>query len=283
MRYDPNKMWQYPVLRPESDDYPTSEFQATITVERMKDSTALRIQADFALGDTDLRKLIEDRRAQYMVVTRCSKTYFRQMNSTFDEKLTFNIPSDRVFGEIELSSYIIAIEEISKFRASGWHSDYDSVPRVSLIPGSVVALDSPMRYHIDNAEELAVNSILEVRSGKPEYGQWDCDLDAERVQIVMSEEDHEKFCRARQETASKQEQAYILNSIYFPVVYHILTVADSEEGAYTERRWFRALDKRLEEVKAAPLGKNGGNRLQDAQRLLENPFSRLPFIASDAS
>ena len=282
MRYDSNKMWQYPVLRPESDDYPTSELQVTVDVQRMKDSTALRTTVDFALGDGDLSKLIENHLAQYMVVVRCSKTYFRQMTPTFSERLVFDIPANQVFGEIEISPYIVAVDEILNFRAAGWHEDYNSISMSPLGPGAVLALDIPKRYHIDNAEELTVNSILEVQPGNPEKGQWDCDFDAERVKITMSNEDYQKFCFARQERIGRVEQAYVLNSIYFPAIYHILITADAEESTYMERRWYRALDKRLEEIEAGTLGETGRNRLQDAQRLLENPFSRLPFIALDA-
>ncbi len=207
MRYDPNKMWQYPVLRPESDDYPTSEFQATIDPQRMENSTALRVTVDFALGDANLSKLIEDRFAQYIILTRCSKTYFRQMNSTNSGRLIFDIAGDRIYGEIEISPYIMAVDEISEFRANSWHEDYDLLPTPHLEPGSVLALDTPRHYYIDNAEEQSVNSIIEVQPGNPENGRWDCDFEGERVKITMSNEDYEKFRRARQENLSEEEKA----------------------------------------------------------------------------
>ena len=75
---------------------------------------------------------------------------------------------------------------------------------------------------------------------------------------------------------------YIMNAVYLPALVHVLQEADHDDDEdYSDCRWYRSLDTRLEDCERPQLGK-GQDRLDDAQRLLDQPFARLPLLAGDA-
>ena len=80
----------------------------------------------------------------------------------------------------------------------------------------------------------------------------------------------------------KAEAAYLMNGIYLPALHQVLVEADSARDEYESRRWFRSLDTRLIERKLQPLGSERANRLDDAQRLLEDPFRSMPCLDDEA-
>ena len=78
MRFVKSKSWPWPVLRPYSHDYPRSEFQSFVDLDKLEGSTQLRIRAEFYLGDRNLRQLIEKDRARFALLVSCSTTHSRR-------------------------------------------------------------------------------------------------------------------------------------------------------------------------------------------------------------
>jgi len=81
MRFDAGKAWPHPVLRPRSygDDYPHAEFEVEIEIKRIKGSTAIEVAAEFQLSDPDLRRLVDEGAAHYVLLIKASQTHFRDL------------------------------------------------------------------------------------------------------------------------------------------------------------------------------------------------------------
>lgn len=280
MKFDAHKAYPHPVLRPENDDYLRSSFKTEIDFERMRNSTEAHVMATFTLRDDDLLHLIEQKTARYMLIARCIKTYFRLALDTFDTTLEHTFAAGQLSGPTEFSAFLICSNTVQAFRAGDWHKDYESFAPLTFDPGTVLAVSEPKEYWVDTAEETPIGSIFELQAMNLDDGQWDCDLDGERIKICMSINDYAQFHAARECAASDSntEQAYIMNSIYLLALHHVLVTADDEVQQYEERRWFRSLNHRLKEIQAKPLGVENQNRLKDAQRALDNPFAKLPFM-----
>ena len=77
MKWEETKSWPYPVLRPNSEDYEKAAFEVTVELARLPETTAVEVDAEFALGDTDLLGLVERGAAEYLLLVRCSTTHFR--------------------------------------------------------------------------------------------------------------------------------------------------------------------------------------------------------------
>ena len=281
MRYDPNKAYLYPVLRPDSTDYPRAEFQAEPDPERIEHTTAVRVSAEFNLSDPDLLRLVEGGAAQYVLLVRAAATRHRSSHRSGEPTIEVRFESGQLSGRTEIRGLIVAVRDLPGFRAQGWHDDYVGMS-FDLHAGDVLAEDEPREYFIDNAEEALVGSIFQVQPHAPlPDGRWNCDLTGDRVALRMSEGDYGRFMDARSRVNGSPDAMYVMNAVYLPALVHVLQEADHGEEEYGDFRWYRSLDARLADCERPQLGE-GRDRLDDAQRLLDQPFAHLPLLAGDA-
>ena len=272
--FDPQKSYLYPVLRPQSDDYPEAEFEVTVNVDRIEQTTALMVEADFMLSDPDLLKLVEQGSARYVLQVRSPKTYYRAAFSTNQNRIEEDFPHGLIAGRTEFSPFLVATDYLHAFRASGWHEDYGGMS-FDIATGSVLAVDSHVEYTIDTTEELRLGSIFElVKANKLSDGMWRIDHANDRVRIELSSQDHARFTAARENVNNAD---YIMNSVYLPALIWLLQEGDEGSDELSDRRWFRAVNARLEEINSPLLGSES-NRVIDAQHLLDCPFMKLPFL-----
>ena len=97
MRFDPNKTYPYPVLRPGSSDYPHAEFEVELEEpERVRGTTALRIEAEFQLSDQALRNLVARGAAKYVLLVRSPATHHRSVHCSFNWGLYIWVESRRI-------------------------------------------------------------------------------------------------------------------------------------------------------------------------------------------
>ena len=163
----------------------------------------------------------------------------------------------------------------------GWHSDFDG-KTFSIATGSVLAEDKPKHYWLDTAPEAPIGSIFELSPrSKHSEGYWEYNLEHERVLIVMSTHDAELLTSARSQLSDRGEGYYLLNGLYFPALLAVLTEADRYAENFEDYRWFASLNQRLEEVGCDSLGSENANRVVDAQKILDFPFTKMPLIAKE--
>ena len=281
MKCDPGKAFPHPVLRPQSTDYPDAEFQVEIDLTRIEGSTALRVTAEFDLSDSDLIALIEAKRAKYVLMVKCSATHQRRAYQTTEMGIEQDIQAGVLSGRVELTPFVIAVQDVPAFQADGWHSDWKQAGPISLHPGTVLALDWPKEYYVDNAEEADIGSFLVVQpSDEVADGAWRCLLNDKLVQILMSAEDYRRFCELRANPPSSAATASLWNGVYLPALLQAINVADADKGALDEYGWYRSLDHQLKLKGLDALTDPKDDRLSDAQALLKNPFARIAGLAN---
>ena len=284
MKFDLRKAFPHPVLRHGSNDYPDAEFQAEISLERNKGTSHIQLCAHFSLSEDDILQQMENDAACFVLILECSMTHVRLALRTTAETLSKDIPAGQLRGAVELRPLVVATRVISDFRAKGWHKDFANMPSMTIGPGTVLAADDPKTYYIDNAEEAPIGSIFTTTSvDNAQEGRWRCNLHADRIEIQLSSNDHQRLTTAREALRDKADGAYLMNGIYLPALYHVLTEADSDAESYEDYRWFRSLEARLSEHNLQPLGTKGASRLEDAQQLLKNPFRSMPCLIDEAA
>ena len=279
MKLDPNKAYPHPVLRPESTDYPRAEFQVEIDVDRVRDTTVLVIEAEFVLSDPDLLQLVKDGTAAYVLFVRSHGTHYRSAYTSDQPQISKLFQNGRLSGSTEVYGLLVAMRDLPRFQARGWHKDYESMA-FDISAGSVLGVGEPRNYWIDTAEEAPISSIFSLGSDESlSDGEWRCNLNDHKVVIAMSDGDRQRFSDARNRVDGTADAAYVMNSLYLPALIWVLNEADYGEEDYSSRRWYRSLEARLLDCSRDELGTEGANRLVDAQRLLEWPFGRLPLMA----
>lgn len=281
MKFDSGKVWPHPVLRPPScgDDYPRSAFEVEIEVDRVEGGLAITVQAEFILSDEYLSTLVEDCSASYVLLIRSSKTHYREIIKSSEPKIRKNYSAGALSGKVELLAFLIASHDIPKFQSESWHKDFDGLS-FDIRAGSVLAEDFPKEYWIDTVEESPFGSIFEHRR-RENYpdGTWELELESDRVGIVMSIKDSELYEMAREIANNQAQSQYLLNGLYLPALLSVLLEADRNAEIYQEYRWFASLNDRLEKVECKHLASSNIDRLVDAQKILNNPFTKMPLIA----
>ena len=281
MRFDPGKAWPHPVLRPPryGDDYPYAEFEVEIQVKRTLGSTAVEVTARFELSDPDLQKLIRNGVARYVVLIKASKTHYRGLIKTSEIYIRKQFDQGELSGRVEFAPFLVCTQELPEFRADGWHADFDGLT-FDIPAGAVLAEDIPKDYWVDTADETPLGSIFGHKTNTNlSDGKWECELLEDRVWIVMSQSDTDRYRLARNTMNNQPEGQYLMNGLYLPALLTVLNETDKNPEEYRNFRWFSSLDQRLQAVGCSPLGSNDYNRLIDAQKVLESPFSKMPMIA----
>lgn len=279
MRFDSGKGWPHPVLRPPEygDDYPNAEFEVEIDCRRDKGGVAVEMTAEFALSDPDLLQLVEGGAAEYVVLVKSTKTHFRREFRSKEPLISSDF-NGQLSGRVEISSFLVCVQRQASFKAEGWHPDF-AERTFDLEPGVVLAEDKPKEYWIDAADEAPIGAIFEHRLGARQEGEWQCNLDGDRVQILLSDTDSNRFQHARESANNTPDAQYLMNGLYLPVLIHVLSAADGSRDAYEECRWFDSLNRRLEAVGCKELGDSSADRSVDAQKVLEYPFVKMPMMA----
>jgi Family of unknown function (DUF6339) len=126
MRFDSQKGFPYPVLRPDIDDYQSGEFQTTVDLIRSQNDKKIRVKIHTALSIEEIRDEVAKGRAAVSIIIACRETYFRDaiVTNKFDIEKSFD--SGMFRGEVEISPFIVATKPISKFRCRDINSEFAS-------------------------------------------------------------------------------------------------------------------------------------------------------------
>ena len=281
MKFDPGKAWPHPVLRPPTygDDYPHAEFEVEIEVKRTEKSTAVEVDAWFELSEPSLNELVDQDKARFSLLVRAPQTHVRELLQSGQPNITHQFPAGALSGRVEFAPFLVCIDVLKGFQADGWHSDF-AERKFDIDPGTVLAEDISKDYWIDTADEAPLDSIFGHRPQQdlPD-GRWECQPDKDRVWIVMSDSDAQRYQAAREQANNQPEGQYLMNGLYLPALVALLNDADRNSDDYRDWRWFASLDHRLEAVGSPLLGTDNSNRIVDAQKILDSPFLRMPLIA----
>ena len=287
MRYDPRKAFPYPVLRISSSDYQSGSFDIQPDIHRIANSTELRLEVTFVQDCVELDKLLEQNKAKFALVVSSPITFFRTAICDSNREIVQQFESGKLAGRVTLNPYLVATTSIDSFYCDDWHEDYSGMS-FNISMGSVLAIGEPHVFHIDIAEESSVASIFRFDEVQTlEKGLWNCrySADENQVAICLSTDDYRRVLPVRVDASTGDANENLLNGIYFPALVWLLQELDQltvNGGAdeFTECRWYRSLQQKLEDMKCKSFGK-GTERLKDAQKIFEMPFGRFSLESDD--
>jgi hypothetical protein len=188
MRFDSQKGFPYPVLRPDIDDYQSGEFQTTVDLIRSQNDKKIRVKIHTALSIEEIRDEVAKGRAAVSIIIACRETYFRDaiVTNKFDIEKSFD--SGMFRGEVEISPFIVATKPISKFRCRDINSEFAS-REFSFEIGEVLAADAPKFVYIDRELFKPISSIVQLVKQDALVGyDWRLRFDDNKIQIMLSPE-----------------------------------------------------------------------------------------------
>lgn len=240
MKFDKNKAFPYPVLRPYCDDYVDVEFQTTVEFTVSKDSISVDIA--YAVSSDELLEEIENGNAKYISVVSCRDTYFRSVLSSSNSKIASKFDVGSLRGEVRVDPYIVVAKDITAFKSPDINPEFGQ-ESFSFSPGDVLAQDETQVFYVDRDLFKPITSVFElVKNDALSGGAWIVGLDENHVQIEVSAQMKQAIDGARN---NKMYQVILLNSLYFAAVVQALQKLKEGGDAYEDKRWAEVIKMQL--------------------------------------
>jgi hypothetical protein len=266
MKFDRNKTFPYPVLRPFSDDYIDDEFQTN--VDFSSNEGVVTSDISYRVSSSELVDQIKSGNAKFVSIVSCRETYFREVITSDAKQVVKNFDVGNLRGEVKVDSYIIAIKKIPSFSSPDINPEFGR-DSFAFTPGDVLAQDETAVFYIDRDLFKPVTSVFDLVKN-PEYseGEWRINLDDDHIQIAVSAAMKESIDNARNNTTMK---VILLNSIYFSAAVHAIQRLKEGGDDYEEKKWSRVFYRQIHN--------NGLDLTSDAyilaQKLMKHPLKVL--------
>lgn len=238
-----NRLYTYPILSPEKNDYFASVFEVAV-YHSMSGVSNLLLQFNISMNNAEINQLIRDGKAEYVIHIECSTTAYRTTLHSSITQIEHYIPIGRVNGKLEIVAFIISKSRISGFRSKDWVDDFEGLyfdfPKASVLGyQNLPALDITKDYEeFSNASSIFLVYKRLTEEAKP----MDVDLDSSRIKIGLSSDEYSVYSKFR----SKVEFQPILNAmIILPALVYVFEELKQEDGieANQDREWFISLDR----------------------------------------
>ena len=286
MRYEPNKAFPHPVLRPlidggQSADFPRYGFQTVVEPEVSQDGAYIELRIVFEVKHPDIVSAIELGRAEYAVLIYCNSTYYRMYVGSSKPEFTVKITAGDVDRSVELRPSVVVINGLDRYVPSGLHEEL-SGRTFQVQAGGLLAQDFAVDFPASREFLRPITSIFQITPDPQQpIGKFDIRV-GDPVLIIVNPEDNSKLAAARR---SGDKRPAVMNAVYLPAVMALLSEAVRLEDDTSGDRWFEIVQYKTE---ASGMDwhrvRDGRISLWDAaQTLLNDPARHLDFMREDTS
>ena len=240
-----NRLFPYPVLCEDTDDYTEGEFVVDTEVVS-QDINTLELRFRMNLDNPGLKGLISQGRAEYVIHIECSNTAFRTVIHTFSEEEVYRISNSRVNGEVALLGMIVSLNDIPFYQNSKLNADYDDIDLMIPRAAILAYYNMPKINVLKNYEELAQEDSLfsvvkEMRLDQNEQRPIHFQLDRERIKIFVDEEVYGAYLQYQNNLTMRP---LILAVLVMPALtYMVEALRRDDVSTYENTRWFLKFSK----------------------------------------
>ena len=239
MKFDKQKAFPYPVLRPYNDDFVGKDFQGTISIEIEEEFVNITI--DYSLSSKSIQNLLDERVASLVTVVSCRETYFSQSIESFDFRAEKRLLHGLFRGEVYINKYIQILDEVYLGNEE-IHEDFGSGPFL-YTAGDIIAQDEPEKFYFGREFFKPVTSIFSlVKNDSLLYGDWKLNADNDYIGIEVNPTMKEKFDIAR---SSRNNQMILMNSLYYAAVVQAVEYLKEQDDVYSEYRWAQVIKNKI--------------------------------------
>ena len=240
MKINVDRLYTYPVLAEGRDDYKTCKFSAKVNY--FSDATDnLVLDVDFSTNCAEIKNLIADGKAEYLLHTECQLTALRKNFTSAAEKLSCKIPVNSVKQNLECLALIVLTEDLKNFSCKDWSEDFDWL-KFDLKKGNVLAYQNfqPLPFPDDPNILKNVASIFSIYKRPVDDEPFEVDLSQNKIKIGLSKKDYLLYRRY----SSSPDMQPILNAmIIFPALVYVFAELQAYEdfNPYGSTDWFLSL------------------------------------------
>lgn len=269
-----NRLFPYPVLTPDNDDFPDNQFDVKIdNVEIKEIDSDLKVitHLNIELNNHDI---LNNLGVLYDLVIHyeCPSTLFRGIVKVQPGNQTVILRSSSINRYLDICCFIIAKQDINNYKLDDFNEDYGNVS-FRIEEGNILGYVNVDRIYIDKDDNDThkTSSIFSVIKIDDEKAPFNVNLDYDKIHLEMSETDYLNF-----KMLQNGNNLPILHGItIFPaLVYAFEQIADSGDQ-YEDKLWYRALDLQVLKIYEKHIHElEEINSIAIAQALLKHPISR---------
>lgn len=240
-----NRLFPYPVLSEDSDDYIDSSFNVTADVLD-KNINSIVLKFTISLDNKGLKRLIDKGLAEYIIHIECSNTAFRTVIHTSSEEEVYNISNGKVSGEVQLLGMVVSKAEITDYSNDALNEDYDDID-VSFPPAAIMAYyNLPKLNILKNYEELSnEESLFSIvkRNAIDDYEERPISFsfDSDRIRISVGDEIYRNYVQYKNNT---QMQPLLHSLLLMPALVELIEALRYQGYQdYESTRWFLTFER----------------------------------------
>ncbi len=280
MKYDHNKSYGYPILRPVLDDvinesdYVGYSFEPSFNPMVLpKNPKKLCIEVETYLQEPTLKIAVIEKRAKIKLIVACRETFFTKSFDIGVDMDTVELQAEDVHGRVELTLFVIAQEDF-QLSSDKFHPDFDD-EAFNIIKGNILAQSLTQEIYMQKEFFRNARSIISISANDSlSDGEYVVSLDSDYIEISMNSALNAKINGLLETNANEPIEA--LNSIFVPAVTHALHELNSRE-VLEEYKWAQVLKMQLETIKnQQPIRDEVYNQ---AQTLFKKPLSKIAEIS----
>lgn len=268
------RQFPHPVLSDFSDDMVGCDFQASLLPSVT--SSTYNFNASFMTSCSDLQELITDGKACYAVHIECAKTRFRALHKSHVDVFSFSIPAARLDGTVELSSFILAEDNIDGYSSRFFHEDYAG-SSFRIMRGDILAVAENKSFEADKQIEEIKNipSIFSIQPNRTEDAPpLDVYMVSHKIVIFLSDDN---FSRYQLLKSNRDISPIFFQMLIMPALVLVLEILRKQTGEaeeFDDKRWYKVLSKKLAEkgYKITDLDDSSDSSVLIAQRLVGEPL-----------
>lgn len=270
------RQYPHPVLSHFSDDLLNCKFQSTVRCAETK--TAYKFSAIFKTSSMELNRLLKERLAYFGCHVECPTTRFRTLFKSFEEELSFEIPSDKLEGKVHICSFVLAAEDLSQYSNTDFHPDYENVS-FKVNKGDILAVAKDRVFVAEKVVD-ALRSLPSIFTFAPNPN-----TDAPPMDVVIDDPykivirlSNENFKLFRLLSDNQGLNKTFSSLFVIPALVAILELCKSEDNVseFEEHRWYRVLRQKLKDHGVEPGDESTfmeSTTVVLAQKLIGNPLS----------
>ncbi|MBR4026853.1 MAG: hypothetical protein IKJ01_04765 [Lachnospiraceae bacterium] len=238
-----NRLYTYPILNQDKDDYKTSKFEVTVSKENSTVSS-LDLKFKFTLINKEIRNLmLFDKSAEYVVHIECPTTSFRTIvTGDVSGEFSYQIPYKELNGKVEIVAFVLATKEIKNFSSIDWNEDFQGLT-FDIPKGGILAFENLDDLMIikDDQDLMNASSIFSIyKRNTDESKPAVVELNSPKIKIGLCTKEYNLYNKY----AGMEETRILVNSlIVLPALVYVfeeLRQEDNEE-TYKERLWYISL------------------------------------------
>ena len=271
MKYNPNTYAPYPILRPNTSDYPTGNFTTEFNHEQQGES--LRFDCVFVLKEEGILQLVEDGQAVCCVLVYCLSTLYTEVFKAAAGSLVVKekIPLSKLNGNVEIHPSVISAADLT-LPIDRAHPEYGGT-HMSVAKYRQLASSMPWSFNVKPASAIeSVFRLDRLDQGTLDLVEGEFDFEADPLErhiiVRANAETFDSFLSIRSHSRDLTLATVYLNALTF-ALSELKDAASEDEPS---DGWAAVVRERMR-----PLGviSNG----LAAQKMLGSPLARLNELA----